>query len=217
MYMEINGLIVVRLPHLNYLVPDRDVIPCVNGVCYSGLDRQRWTDTFDEDFYSKRPPPEITLLASAVKAHGDDFAGIDLCRDDAAGARLLDWSNRNSVCNELIAVRAPLPGPIKGIIKTNLPVEWIGFDFFAIGEWSLIAGGMFMYPEHYASWFARINAFGLFDDSSLLTEYTLAYEHAVAAGRSEPLAPQSSGYRIIAIEIGRVEVDSNPAPGPRTE
>lgn len=203
--MDINGFIVVRLPHLNYLVPNRDVIPCVNGIYYAGLDRQMWADIFDEDFYGKKSPTEVDHMAAAVKADGDDFTGINLCRDEVIASKLLAYSNRRSICNELIAVRSPSLAPVKGIIHTNLMVEWIGFDFFAVGEWSLIAGGLFMYPEHYSAWLARINRFGLFDDSSLLTEYARSYEQAVAVGRSEPLAPQSAGYEKIAIEIGMVQ------------
>jgi hypothetical protein len=203
--MDINGLVVVRLPHLNYLLPKRDVVPFVKDVYYSGLDRQRWADVFDEDFYTKKSPAEVNRIASAVRADGNDFTGIELCRDAVDASKLLAYSNRRSVDNELIAIRSPSLVPIKGSIRTNLAVEWIGFDFFAMGEWSLIAGGMFMYPGHYSAWLARINCFGLFDNSSLLTEYALVYEQAVAAGRSEPLAPRSSGFKQIAIEIGRVQ------------
>jgi hypothetical protein len=46
--MRINGFAVVRLPHLNYLVPERDVIPFANGIYYAGVDRQRWASLLDE-------------------------------------------------------------------------------------------------------------------------------------------------------------------------
>jgi hypothetical protein len=205
--MTINGLVVVRLPHLNYLVPERDTVPCIDGIYYTGIDRQRWADVFDEDFYAKSIPEEIAGMARIVRAKPSDFTGIDLCQDLTVASRLLAYSNRKATRNELIAVRSPSLKDIKGEVDLGLNVEWVGFDFLALGEWSLILGGLFTHPEHYSAWTGRLNSFGLFNKASLLAEYSLAYDQAVAAEQSEPLAPDAAGYRRIAIEIGQVQAD----------
>jgi hypothetical protein len=203
--MEIIGFLVVRLPQLNYLVPGRDVTPCIGGLCYSGIDRQRWADVFDDDFYIGKAPSDISLWGNKLKTTSNDFTGIDVCQDSDMANRLLEYSNRVSASNELIAVRAPLLQPVKGLTKTNLPIAWLGYDFVRLGEWSLIAGGLFMYPQSYSGWLAQINQFGLFDDDSALANYEKAYEAAVAQGRSEPLGSADSSLGTIAVEVGRVQ------------
>ena len=202
--MSINGFVVARLPHLNYLVREGDAVPCLNGIYYAGIDRQRWSDLFDETFYNKKAPAHINSLAIALKAVNNDFSGIDLCKDEASALTLPDYSNRQSIRNELLAVRSPSLNATKGTIDTETPIEWIGFDFFATGEWSLIAGGLFAHPKRYCAWQTRINRFGLFSDTSLLTEYSSAYIEAADANESEPIAPSSEGLEKIAIEVGRV-------------
>jgi hypothetical protein len=200
--MIITGLIAVRLPHLNFLDPGRDVVPCINGIYYAGVDRQRWVDVFDDEFYAKKSPAEIVRLAQAMKRR-NDCTGIDVCQDIDAASKLLGYSNRRSIDNELIVVRSPFLNAKFGSIEIDREVEWIGFDFVGEREWSLIGSGLFMSPQHYSKWLPLINQNGLFDDSSLLAEYARAYEQAVEAGHSEPLANQSVGFEKIAIEVGR--------------
>jgi hypothetical protein len=207
--MTINGFAVVRLPNLNYLVPERDVIPFANGIYYAGVDRQRWADVFDEDFYAKTAPAEIIRLASTMRYENNDFTGIDLCQDEQVALHLLTYANRKSNANELIALRSRELDAFKGTVETELHIHWIGFDFVSLGEWSLIAGGIFVCLESYSKWLDSVNRFGLFDDPSLLHEYVLAYEQSVAAEQSEPLAPPSADFARIAIEVGVVSTASN--------
>lgn len=209
--MIMNGLIVVRLPQFNYRDilgsrPTRTRIPVVGNIFYCGIDRQPWADVLDLDYFAKRTPQTIVQLAKEINNKNDDVTGIEVCQDIAVAHELLSYSNRHMNNNELVAVRATALNDFKGTMDTMLRVEWIGFDFVALGEWSLIANGMFMYPEDYSAWFERINRFGLFDDAALLRDYALAYEEAVKADRSEPLAPSSAGIKIAAIEVGRVDV-----------
>jgi hypothetical protein len=200
--MKINGFLVVRLPQLNYL--PGHLVPCVGDTCYSGVDRLSWVDVFDEDFYANRCPVAIGALAHTIKTANFDFTGIDLCQNISVAAKLLQYSNRISGRNELIAVNSLSLCPLKGVIEVDLQVDWLGYDFIRLGEWSIIAGGMFMHPSYYSNWFTRINKHGLFDDDSLLPDYLLAYEEAVTKNQSEPLGPASSSLGTVAIEVGRV-------------
>jgi len=200
--MQINGFLVVRLPAMNFLVPGRDVVPSINGVYYAGVDRNRWADVMDMEYYEGRIPRNIKKDVSLLKS--TDFTGLDLCRDATVASRLLTYSNRSAIRNELIVVRSQSLAATKGYVEIEASVEWIGFDYFALGEWSLISHGLFVYPDEYPEWRTRINRFGLFDDPSLLTAYSLAYEQAAARQHSEPTAPKSSGLDIISMEIGRV-------------
>jgi hypothetical protein len=88
--MIINGFVVVRLPHLNYLVPGRDVIPCIDGLYYAGVDRQRWIDLFDEDYYAKRLPSKMVREASILKTSENDFSASPFAK---SSPWLLNCSN----------------------------------------------------------------------------------------------------------------------------
>jgi hypothetical protein len=202
--MTIAGLVVVRLPSLNYLVAGRDRIPVINGIYYSGVERQRWADVFDEEFYSKRSPEGVWLLARALKDSSRDFSGIDVSQDEKVASKLLEYSNRNGIANELIALRSPELEAVKGTVTSDLSMDWMGYDFVAFGEWSLIEAGLFRHPEYYSGWLPKLNQYGLFDDPDLLADYGATYERAAAEGRSEPIAPKSAGLGILAIEVGRV-------------
>jgi hypothetical protein len=202
--MNIAGFIVVRRPKFNYSVHSREPIPAVNHVYYTGIDRQRWADVFDDDFYAKKTPEEIRMLAQSIRTNARDFSGIELCPHAEAAYRLLQYSNRNGDTNELIAVRSTELEATKGTVETELPLEWMGYDIFALGEWSLIAEGFFRNPGYYSRWAPSINRFGLFDDPSLLNQYASTYETAVAEGISEPIAPKSAGLGKFSIEVGRV-------------
>lgn len=203
--MKINGFLVVRLPHLNYIVPGRDMVPCLGDICYAGVDRQKWLDVFDPDFFEGNAPEDVMVLGRAIKADSHDFTGIDVCRNWSDAVSLLRYSNRNSTRNELIAIRSPALNPFKDTIEIDLSIEWLGHDFVRLGEWSLIAGGLFMHPQFYRIWLSRINGFGLFPDISLLSDYASTYEEAVAQGWSEPLGPAASSLGTVAIEVGRIQ------------
>lgn len=203
--MQVNGFVVVRIPTMNFLVPGRDVVPCVNGIYYAGVDRNRWADVMDDDYYEGKLPRNVKSDLARLKRN--DFSGIDLCQDIAVASRLLTYSNRSSLRNELIVIRSPSLAALKGCVETELAVEWVGFDVFALGEWSLISHGIFLHPDKYPDWRVQLNCHGLFNDPSLTSPYSLAYEEAVARGYSEPIAPKSSGLGILSVEIGRVRLN----------
>ena len=63
----------------------------------------------------------------------------------ANGEKVLAWSDREGSRNETIAVRSQKLVEIK---KKSLPfesqeIDWLGFDFVALGHCSLLAGGVF--------------------------------------------------------------------------
>lgn len=197
-------LVVVRLPHLNHMVPDRDVLPCINGLYYAGVDRQRWIDVFDEDYFAGHVPSNILNLIGKIRNQASDLTGIDLCQRANDALALLNYSNRRTATNELIAVRAPSLDPIKGTIQCDLQFEWLGYDFVRLGEWSLAMAGVFMHPQNYSRWVELLNSSGLFDDRSLLKTYEQNYEKAVEQDCSEPLAPASAGLETVEMRVGRV-------------
>jgi hypothetical protein len=201
----VAGIVIVRLPRLNSLPPIQMVTPQIDGCYYAGLDRLRWVDVFDEDFYTGKVAHDVRELARGIHEANHDLTGITVCRDAEVASVLLKHANRRGLANELIVVRSPQLDVIKGTVDINWPIEWLGYDVMGLGEWSLISNGLFIDPEYYARWVPQINRFGLFDDCSFVEEYIAAYEEAVAKGKSEPLAPLESGFPRIAVELGRVK------------
>jgi hypothetical protein len=208
--MVVAGIMAVRLPHLNSLRGVQPHAPQIDGLSYAGLDRLQWIDVFDEDFYSGNAPAEVRKLAIALKNTNEDLISVTLCRDAAVASLLLKYSNRRQHFNELIVVRSPELEAIKGAIDIDASVEWLGYDVMALGDFSLIAGGIFVDPQCYARWALKINCFGLFADSGCVEDYIAAYDEAVAKGVSEPLAPAEAGFPRIAIEVGRLNINETP-------
>jgi hypothetical protein len=204
--MIINGFLVVRLPSENQVVPvpSEPVLPSVNGIFYAGIDRCAWCDVYDEAYYADKAPPEVASIADRMQDDCVDFSGIELARDFDVTRVLLEYSNRTAVRNEIIAIRSEQLDEIKGTFDTQIPIEWLGIDVKAFGEWSLIAEGLFAAPENFQPWIRRINENGLFDTPQAASEYERAYQAAAALGHAEELAPPSAGFGILQIQVGRV-------------
>jgi hypothetical protein len=202
--MVIVGFVVVRMAQMNTV--GRDAVPELEGTFYSGLDRQRWADVFDEDVSSSRMPTDVRSFADRVKRNSHDLTRVDVCQDVDAAFALLQYSNRKGVRNELIALRSTPLAEVKGTFEATVALEWIGYDCVAVGEWSLIGQGFFRAPGHYSGWKQKINKFGLFDNVSLCEEFARVYQKAAEEGISEPVAPASAGSGVLAIEVAKVKM-----------
>ncbi|NIN10271.1 MAG: hypothetical protein GTN62_02970, partial [Gemmatimonadales bacterium] len=142
--MTINGFMVVRLPHLNHFYDDEPPLPAVEGIYYAGVERQPWVDVCDQDYDDGKAPPDIRSTARIIDSYTYNQTGVAVCSDANVAAELLAYANRNGFSNEVIAVRAPDLDLLTGTIDTEVPVEWMGFDFMVFeGGSSPIAEGIF--------------------------------------------------------------------------
>ena len=176
-------------------------MPRLDTVVYSGVDRQRWADVFDEDFYSQNIPDELRTLGSGMRTSTLNVIGLDLCKSAESAQKMLEYSNRKRNANELIVVRS---GELPSIetIEMDYSGDWLGCDVFALGEWSLIAEGVFRRPASFAPWQGRLNSSGLMPDPRLVPEYLSAYATSVAQGQAEPIAPESAGFFWFLFVVG---------------
>ena len=202
--MNIHGFLVVRLPIFNFLVSERDKFPRLGEIEYHGVDRHPWNDIFDDAYYDGKLEGELKNSIDLLRKRQLTSMSIDICRDEREAKYFLEYSNRTNKINELIAIRIHGNCNYNSHIYTSLDVEWIGFDFFSTGEWSLIANGLFLYSKYYGHWTSVVNKYGLFDDENLLPEFADFYDGAAREGFSEPVAPDSAGLTKIAIEIGKI-------------
>lgn len=198
----INGFVVVRLPKWNEVAPGK-VLPMIENVAYEGIDRWEWADVFDEDFYSGSAPEGVRELAEALEDSGGDLSGIRLTQSYSDAQLLETYSNRVEPRNEIAVVASSALDQVKGQLEFPHPVEWLGVDVFAEGEWSLISAGIFAQSEHSRSWIPRLNRHGLFDDDSCFDEFVDHYLRESANGKFEELAARDAGFRIIPVRVGR--------------
>jgi hypothetical protein len=117
--------------------------------------------------------------------------------------------NRSELKNEVISISdfvSPhhddlVDVPI-GRQGNNKDIEWIGYDYYAAGEWSLIKYGIFSKPEEFPIWVDKLNQHGLFDTDEYLNAYAAAYRMAAERSVVEPADGDGSGMSVVALRVG---------------
>jgi len=209
MTINSSGFLVVRSPEKNRDVQKRGAFsaeaPHLGPVYYSGIDRMPWFD-IEEDFYKGGLPDDLVPLLRRITS-SSDFSGINLCTDLTIARDLLNYSNRRTVDNELIVVRAKKLAALKGIVEIDeTQIRWIGYDLVCLGGASLLRDGVFSVPTAFPGWQGSLNQDGLLPSSSVTAAYLQAYKTAMAEGVVEELPEELPNfvYAVDAIEIGRV-------------
>jgi len=203
-----SGYLAVRIPEFNYDEEGRGVYlkkpPKLGSVYYGGVFRMPWFDV-EEDFFLGVLPKELVDLWKRLKKENNDFSGLHLCQNYSNATKMLAYSNRESVRNELIAVRSKVLSEIKNettFSEVEVNIDWLGYDIVAIGHWSLLEGGLFAAPSYFSHWTNRLNSHGLFSEDSFLEEYSNDYQRAALRNGVEALP--STVYGIDSIQIGKV-------------
>ena len=145
-----NKLVVVRQAAVNRDVTGRAAFPsqppCLDGLCYGGVDRMPWFD-IDEDRLGNVLPDSLVRARDDIHRANSDLSELELCSDLQVATQLLHYSNRSAPANELIAVRSDVLAPLKGVITVAAPdVQWLGYDVVALGQQSLLGDGLFAVP-----------------------------------------------------------------------
>jgi hypothetical protein len=210
---QVNGFMVVRKPALNCDPTGRGAFatkaPCLDAICYGGIDRMPWFD-IDEPLYLNALPEPILRARQLIRRGNDDLSGVEVCADLDTAMLLLRYSNRSSNANELIAIRSDALTRFKGEVGLDSSqVEWLGYDVVALGQQSLLHDGLFAVPAAFPAWQQRLNSFGLLPASDLVEPYIGAYREAATTGQVEDIADIAGelaglGYTVAAIQIGRV-------------
>jgi hypothetical protein len=168
-----------------------------SSVDYRGVDRDAW-GIIDQ----LRFPGSDEVRRELAKAN-DDFFSLLVAHDIALARTFLGWMGPEA---EIIAVRSPELQEIKGETTTGLPLRWIGFDYFSIGEWSIVREGIIARPEVFKQFGSEKNEFGLFISARTLSRYAESYRRAADEGLVEPIQAPDNGRGITAIEIGILDV-----------
>lgn len=191
------GFLVVRLPDN----PIDTVTECRHrGIPYCGLDRSPWWD-IENDYYSGQLPKPLCCGFETIQRQCQDFSGVAVSRDYELARQFMLYSNTKGKRNEVIAIHSTILEKAKGTTSTDVRINWLGFDAFALGEWSLIKEGLFAKPKLFPGWEKRINAHGLLANEYATQQLTEHYEHLCCRGLVEDLSPVSVIDRIL---VGRI-------------
>lgn len=173
---KICGYTIVRLPS-KILSPNapRYSIMLSNGesIFYHGLDRLAWEE-LDEQHYAKELPDDLERIWLLKNLSGEDLTGIEILTDYRYAQKALDYSNERSCADELIVVYSDYLQRVKGMLQSIKRIQWLGYDIFPIGEFSIILAGIFQTPKHFDPFISQLNAFGIFDNEEIAQQY---YEH----------------------------------------
>lgn len=198
------GFVVVRLAGMqddsNLAESPIKPIRRIGNVLYSGVDRCRWCDV-EDDYFRKMLPVHLRVQLESIRKLNDDASGINVCRDYRTALELLNYSNRSIERDELIVVSSNLLQGLKGTANEKVSVKWLGWDVFAMGEWSLLSEGVFLKPQLFPGWELKINEYGLLPDETGSMQLGSEYHVLSHRGLLEELG---SNCKIEAVRVGRV-------------
>ena len=94
-----------------------------------------------------RLPSNIAELRVELYESNRYIYDIKVMRDINKASRLLDFSNKDNVINELVAIHSSLVETNNYHFNTYLNIEWTGIDIYCHGYGSLIREGLFSKPH----------------------------------------------------------------------
>ena len=153
---KICGFVVVRQPEWTAT----DLLrrnPKIGEKEYHGVDRLRWED-FEVAYYDRRLPDALLPVWHDLDRGNSDFSGVKVLKSFGQARKVLDFSGEKS---EIIAIWSAELADIKGTIDADVALEYLGVDCFALGEWSILASGVFRQPEQFPETAAQLNRWGL--------------------------------------------------------
>lgn len=173
------------------------------GKVYRGIDRCRWLDVASVRSAPLQYSAEIVNVVERVSLVDTGFFGIDLATNHAE-VDLLMRVDEFCRMNEIIAISSDELSLDFGSFYSYQSIQWLGYDYFAPGEWSLIKESLFASSSLVENWFSLLNQNGLFDSPGYLDKFVAAYEEASEREKVEPIAGISGGLPPIAIRVGAI-------------
>jgi hypothetical protein len=193
---KICGYMVVRKPEYaktGVLTPR----PWIGPKTYRGLDRVPWED-LEIAWFDRRRRASILPLWQELDRLNRDLSGIRVFKNLRHAQEVLELASEKS---EIIAIWSRELEEIKGAGPAEADLTLLGLDCMAIGEWSVVLGGIYAEPDHFAPFVERLNAQGLLsseeDCEALFQSYVALSENDIV----EPLAANAvpMSVRIFAL------------------
>jgi hypothetical protein len=164
------------------------------------MDRMQWYD-IDELYYSEHPSEAIRQFATQLRQLNDDLTGIKLVQDLSLLRQAIRLLGDKVGINEVIAIHSTALAGFKGQVTTDLPLSWLGYDIFSIGEFSLLRDGVYDSTGFPTEWRRKLNAKGLFDSLDECQSFSRVYLDWANNVAFEPIHPQTVDF----IEVYRLD------------
>jgi hypothetical protein len=207
---QICGYEVARKPAWNYWLSEGTgaypKYPELNGHDYGGVDRMEWKD-WNDAFYEKTLPQEFLPVWEKFQSNKLEF-GYTLVNDLEIAKRVLEFSNLGGDHNEIIAIYADrfAEGRIPVFDAPRTSVH-LGVDVFQSGFGSLIREGVFVRPDLFPDFVAKVNENGLFDDDGhTANEYMEKYKSIQEGQNIEQFIFDSPRSFVDNIQVYRIPV-----------
>ena len=195
---EMCGAMVVRKPEFAFTETFK-INRTLGSKEYWGLDRLAWRD-LDDLFYQNLLSKELACKREELVKSNNDISGINLTFDIPFIEAVVALNPRES---EVIGIWSKELLMIKGEKNLEIQHSLLGTDCVAIGEWSLIAAGIFCEPSAFSEFLPLLNENGLLDTQDRCLDLTAKYDQLSDTEIVEPLAPTSIRS---AVKIYRITV-----------
>ncbi len=164
---------------------------------YLGVDRLAWED-IGEDYYAGRLSPSLARIKESLRLQNNDFVGLDVLRsyEDAVSV----WRAFKEK-NDIVAVRSSEVSEIKGSFDYDGEMNFLGYDCFCLGEWSVLLRGVYARPEHFSQEVKLLNEHGLLSTHVDCQAVFLRYLELSANQIVEPLrsGPTATHVEVFAV------------------
>lgn len=203
MMERISGFLVLRKPDFNYDEEGRGAFlpyaPKIGELYYAGIDRMAWFD-IDEEYYSKELPDDILQLRNELDKNKLNYTDFKLMLDFKNAKKLLEYSNKRQIINELVTICSEKIGSIDDGVSFEINSELLGVDLYCHGYGSIVREGIFTKPELFTDFSDRLNAHGLFNsDDAIIDNYIDFYVECSKSGVIEPIDGAESNLEKVLI------------------
>ncbi|WP_314004464.1 hypothetical protein [Xanthocytophaga flava] len=205
----IAGYMMVRKPFYNFMSSYRTntefVLEPVDSIYYQGFQRMEWYDV-DTYFLEKRLPEKFMAKYEEIIKSEYFNLFVDLARTEEDVFLFMNLDEEIPVKNEVIVLSSPTLNAIySGVFVSEDLVEWLGYDIWTLGGWSLIRHAIFENRQLCLLENNPVNEFGLFDTSESMAQFVQEYN---ALGSSDKVDPLIDGMPVEAIRVGRLTIQS---------
>ena len=198
---SVCGFVVLRKPEFNFDEKNRrgfrTSAPHFNNIYYGGVDRMPWFEV-EEEYYNNILPQNIRQLYKELESRNSTRPDFLLNSDIKEALILLEYSNRKTPQNELVAVYSKKLADVKGKFPPQVELKWLGIDINCSGFGSQILEGIFSAPNAFPDFHCLLNQNGLFDkEGPDIDRYIQAYNERAKDSNLEPMADVSINLDII--------------------
>ena len=199
---QVVGFVVLRMPQLAVASTSDSSLAASS---YRGVDREPWCD-LSVAYHAGTLSPSLKAIYRKLLKENRDLTGIRITKHLDDAAIILDYFRQEVEHNELFVIFFSFFQAIKGHVECSRSIQWLGYDAFCIGQWSLLKNGYFISPSHFTDLMLDINEHGLLASADNLERLTRRYVELTREEIVEDLG--SIQPHVEAIRVGKLSEKS---------